>query len=154
MDEVGLAGPRLKPDQSASGERSLLDRFDEVVTIPEFHGTIRKLFADGHYSRAVEDAFKCLNNAVKKKSRLSKDGASLMREAFSPNSPILKLNKFVSGSEKDEQRGYMDIFAGTMTGIRNPRAHEHELKDEPKVALEMLVLANHLMRKLNDSTLS
>lgn len=77
-----------------------------------------------------------------------------MREAFSANSPTLKLNKFVSASEKDEQRGYMDIFAGTMIGIRNPRAHEHELDDEPEVALEILVLANHLMRKLNNSTLS
>ena len=77
-----------------------------------------------------------------------------MKEAFSAKSPVLKLNKFLSGSEKSEQQGYMEMFAGTMTGIRNPRAHEHELDDEPEVALEMLVLANHLMRKLNDSTLS
>ena len=53
---------------------------------------------------------------------------------------------------KDEQRGYMDIFAGSMTGIRNPRAHEHDLADEPEVALELLVLANHLMRKLDAAT--
>ena len=154
MDEAGLGGPRPKPDQSAGGERPLLDRFDEVVTIPELRGTIRELFADGYYSRAVEEAFKCLNNAVKEKSRLRRDGADLMRNAFSAKSPVLKLNEFLSDSEQNEQQGYMDIFAGTMTGIRNPRAHEHELKDEPKVALEMLVLVNHLMRKLNDSTLS
>ena len=143
---------RPEPDQSADGGRSLLDRFDESVPIRELRSVSRKLFADGHYARAVEEAFKYLNNAVKKKSGLTeKDGAALMREAFSANSPVLKLNEYLSDSEKNEQQGYMEMFAGTMTGIRNPRAHEHELDDEPEVALEMLVLANHLMRKLNDS---
>ena len=36
-----------------------------------------------------------------------------------------------------------------MTGIRNPRAHESQLADTPESALEMIVLANHLMRKLD-----
>ena len=75
-----------------------------------------------------------------------------MRMAFSANSPTLQLNAFQSRSEKDEQQGYMDLYAGSMTGIRNPRAHEHGLTDEPEVALELLVLANHLMRKLQAST--
>ncbi len=75
-----------------------------------------------------------------------------MRTAFSANDPVLGLNNLSSRSEKDEQRGYMDIFAGAMTGIRNPRAHDHELNDDPKVALDLLVLANHLMDKLNVAT--
>ena len=77
-----------------------------------------------------------------------------MKEVFSANSPVLKLNAFESQSEKDEQIGYMEIFAGAMVGIRNPRAHEHELADQPEAALEMIVLANHLMRKLSNSTIS
>ena len=72
-----------------------------------------------------------------------------MRTAFSANSPVLRLNAFESESEKNEQQGYMDIFAGSMTGIRNPRAHDHASVDEPDAALELLVLANHLMRKLD-----
>ena len=46
----------------------------------------------------------------------------------------------------------MKIFAGSMTGIRNPRAHQHDLMDDPEVALELLGLANHLMRKLDAAT--
>ena len=152
VDEAGL-GCCPKPDQSAGSGCSPLDRFDEVVSTRELRGVSRRLFADGHYARAVEEAFKYLNNAVKEKSGLEKDGADLMRAAFSAKSPVLKLNKFLSKSEKSEQLGYMEMFAGTMTGIRNPRAHDHELNDQPEVALEMLVLANHLIRKLNDSTI-
>ena len=77
-----------------------------------------------------------------------------MRSAFSANSPVLYLNAFRSQSERDEQQGYMDIFAGSMTGIRNPRAHDYQLADDPRIALELLVLANHLMRKLNASVKS
>ena len=36
-----------------------------------------------------------------------------------------------------------------MIGIRNPRAHEYDLEDSPEEALEMLVIASHLIRMLN-----
>ena len=75
-----------------------------------------------------------------------------MRTAFSAKSPILLLNSFLSQSDRNEQLGYMDLYAGAMTGVRNPRAHEHDMEDDPQVALELLVIANHLMRKLNGST--
>ena len=155
VDEVGLGLSRSEPDEGAINERSLLDRFDEAVSIQKLRAVSRRLFADGHYARAVEEAFKYLNNSVKERSGLTeRDGADLMRAAFSANSPVLKMNRFTSESERSEQRGYMEVYAGTMTGIRNPRAHDHELDDQPEVALEMLVLANHLVRKLDDSTLS
>ena len=41
-----------------------------------------------------------------------------------------------------------------MIGIRNPRAHEYDVEDTPRVALEMIVIANHLMRLLKSSTLA
>ena len=74
-----------------------------------------------------------------------------MRAAFSANNPVIKLNSLQTSSEQNEQRGYMDIYAGAMTGIRNPRAHDHQLTDEPEAALELIVLANHLMRKLDSA---
>ena len=137
------------PDSLVTDPRNWLDRYDENVTFDSLRTASRNLFANGHYARAVEEAFKCLNNTVKDRSGLqSLDGDSLMRRAFSADSPTLKLNGLRSRSEKDEQRGYMDMYAGAMSGIRNPRAHEHELQDPPAVALELLAIANHLMRKL------
>jgi uncharacterized protein (TIGR02391 family) len=104
---------------------------------------------DRHYARAVEEAYKCLDNVVKDKSGLSISGKDLMNQAFSEKNPILKLNDLKTTSERDEQIGYMLIFGGCMTGIRNPRAHEHQKEDAPEVALEMLVWANHLMRMID-----
>ena len=152
VDEAGLGVSRSQLVSRDSQARSLVNQFDEMVTSQDLVDATRQLFVDGHYANAVEDAFKCVNNAVKEKSKVSNDGDSLMRHVFSANSPVLMLNSFQSESDRNEQRGYMDIFAGAMTGIRNPRAHEHEIVDDPETALEMLIIANHLMRKLEHST--
>lgn len=144
--------PEPSPKSWSDADHSLAQRYDSVVTNELIQRASRQLYLDGHYSSSVERAFVCLSNAVKDKSgRTAADGAELMRTAFSAKSPILKLNTFQSPSERNEQQGYMDIFAGSMTGIRNPRAHDHQLLDSPDVALELLVLANHLMRKLDSA---
>lgn len=135
-----------------TGYPTEVERFDSGVTDAALRHASRQLFSDGHYARAVEEAFKCLNNEVKSISGIDdRDGANLMRKVFSANDPTLMLNELQSLSEQDEQKGYMDLYAGSMTGIRNPRAHEHELEDSPEEALEMLIFANHLMRKLRSA---
>ncbi|MBI4200388.1 MAG: TIGR02391 family protein [Chloroflexi bacterium] len=150
--EVNSVGLGPQPSAVEKSARTHLDRFDEIVTFESLRTSSRSLFANGHYARAVEEAFKCLNNVIKEKSRLDElDGDALMRRAFSAENPAIKVNRFRSKSEKDEQRGYMELYAGAMTGIRNPRAHEHQLEDTPEAALEMLTIANHLFRKLESS---
>ena len=151
INEAGLGRPT--ETRGHSGTESEFRRFDEAVTSGAIRKASRALFGDGHYARAVEEAFKCLNNEVKGRSGLSdRDGADLMRAAFSAKLPALKITDLVSLSDRNEHDGYRDIFAGSMTGIRNPRAHEHQLVDQPEVALELLTLANHLMRKLEGAT--
>ena len=149
LSDAGYEVRRMAPPEAVPESGN---RYDVLVTDSQIREASGTLFRDSHFTRAVEEAFKCLNNAVKDKSGLTdRDGAALMRTAFSANAPVLKFRDSKSNSARDEQQGYMDIFAGSMTGIRNPRAHEHELTDEPEIALELLVLANHLMRKLDAS---
>ena len=124
--------------------------FDRLVTNDPLREATRTRFRSRNFADAVQAAFKCLANAVKEKSGdHERDGADLMRHVFGAQSPLLKLNALQSRSDKDEHNGYRDIFAGAMTGIRNPRAHEHEIKDNPAITLELLTMANHLMRKLD-----
>jgi uncharacterized protein (TIGR02391 family) len=90
---------------------------------------------------------------VKSRSLITEiDGASLMERAFSPSSPRLKINKLKTSSQRDQQLGYMKILAGCMTGVRNPRAHEHNFTDDPKTALELLALANHLVKMIKKTS--
>ena len=80
--------------------------FDELITNKSLRKKTRKLFVDGHHARAVEEAYKLIDNFVKKKSNLIDTpltGSNLMNRAFSPNNPILKLNECKTTSEKDEQ---------------------------------------------------
>jgi uncharacterized protein (TIGR02391 family) len=143
LDELpGIARPEIASSRGNCG-------LDAFVTDAELYRTIHKLFKDGHHAQAVERAYKFLNNLVKKVSgRKDLDGAGLMTEVFSPSKPILCLNDMSGRSYKDEQIGYMQIFQGVMTGIRNPRAHEHDWEDTEQRALELLTLANHLVLRV------
>lgn len=130
-----------------------LGQFDALVTDPDLNATCRTLYRDGHHARAVEEAYKFLANAVKGRSgEAVRDGQDLMLHVFSLDNPVLRLNNLRRVSDRDEQAGYRFMLAGAMTGIRNPRAHEHTLRDQEDVALEMLVMANHLMRVVRRST--
>lgn len=145
IDKLGMGRPS-RPKATIPKPEDFVELYDILIKSKELRDATRKLFLDGYYTRAVEEAYKCINNTVKAKSRLSNDGQGLMSQVFSEKNPILKLNKLRTNSHRDEQIGYMSIFGGCMTGIRNPRAHEHKKTDSPEVAFEMLVWANHLMR--------
>ena len=128
-------------------------RFDALVTEPELRRTTRTLFKNEHYVEAVKKAFILLDKAVQERSGLSElTGDKLMRRAFSADNPRLRLNSLHSQSDRDEQRGYMDIYAGVMKGIRNPRSHEVTIDDDVETAIELLTLANHLLRTLGGTT--
>ncbi len=134
----------------ADGTRFWQLQFDFLVTDGGLREACRNLFMDGYHAEAVRNAFTYFDNLVRNKSgQAEKDGADLMRTAFSVNNPILRFNDLKSRSDRNEQQGYMEMCAGAMIGIRNPRSHEHNFVDDPEEALEMLVLANHLVRKVH-----
>ena len=127
--------------------------FDALVTDHGLRQACRNLFSGGHYSLAVCQAFTYLDNMVRDNSGLAeKYGADLIRTVFSAKKPLLRLNKLETLSDRNEQQGYMEMLAGAMIGIRNPRSHEYDFVDGPDEALEMLVMANHFIRMLNKAT--
>lgn len=109
------------------------------------------LYRDGHYANAIEDAVKALNNLVRLRSGLEIDGSALMNTAFSPEKPILRFNELQDASDKDEQRGFMMMFAGAVAGLRNPRAHKL-IKDDPERALEFIAFVSLLAKLLGGAT--
>jgi uncharacterized protein (TIGR02391 family) len=136
-----LSGPNSS-DLAASNEFSL------AVTEPEIVEASRDLVASGHYSFAVQEAFKVVDKFVEEKGGpFDISGTSMMDLAFSPKNPRLYWTDRSTQSEKDEQSGYHRLFTGAMLGIRNPVTHEFNWVDDPDLALELLVFAQHLLRK-------
>jgi uncharacterized protein (TIGR02391 family) len=107
----------------------------------------RSRFEAGHYADAVEAAFKELNTKLKayvqKATGQEFDGADLTNRAFSLSNPIARLADLSTEDGKNIQKGYMQIFAGAMTGIRNPKAHSNVTIDASR-AIHHLHLASLL----------
>jgi len=115
---------------------------------PEIIAVTKTRFESGHYADCAEAAFKHINSVVKDlvKTATGKelDGASLMRSAFSANSPVIEIDNIATETGRNIQQRYMEIFAGSMTGIRNPKAHA-VIEIGKERAIHFIFLASLLM---------
>lgn len=123
----------------------------ELNVHPELMKGVGKLFQDGHYANAVEDACKILEAFVKMRSmRFELSGTDLMQTVFSAKNPILAFNELQTETDKSEQQGMMFLYAGAMLALRNPRSHSLKV-DDPGDALDLLLFINLLMRSLDNT---
>lgn len=122
------------------------------------HPMIRNVSGDklaqGFYADAVESAMKEINTRVKKiymhYRHEEHDGQDLMRKTFSLSNPLLVFEGVDTTSGKNVQDGYMQIFAGAIQGIRNPKAHENtDISRED--AIKRLIFASLLMDKIDEA---
>ena len=115
---------------------------------PRFPKNVRKLFDDSHYPQATFEAFKFVDREVARLAKHGESGFKLMMAVFAEGAPILKLTPCKTTSEKDEQKGYQFLFAGSTLAFRNPRGHEYALRDSPDDCLDQLAVASILLRRL------
>ena len=71
-----------------------------------------------------------------------------MTLVFSARTPVLKFNDGATESDRSEQQGMMQLFAGAMLAFRNPRAHQI-IKDHPEKALEILSFLSFLAKAVD-----
>src|SRR5260221_804702 len=142
----GLEEKLADADEDASGKT--LRAYGGLALHPKIDLAASELYRDGHYANAVEASVKALNLLVRLRSELDIDGTPLMEKAFSPNNPILKFNDLSDQSDRDEQKGFMMMFSGAVSGLRNPRAHGF-IHDDPERALEFIAFVS-LLAKLLD----
>ena len=108
----------------------------------DMHPVILKIAKDryesGHYADSVEYSLKEINNIVKElyksKTDVELDGVDLMRNAFGIKKDKSITLEIDDGSPNDTekkniQEGYMNLFAGSIVGIRNPKAHRNIVID-------------------------
>lgn len=129
-----------------------LTALDGLDLHPEVSRAATKLFRDGHYAEAVGRAVQTLILLVKMRSgRQDLDGDALMRHVFSLKAPLLRFNKLRDRTDEDEQRGMMELFAGAVAALRNPRAHNPLIKDSPERALEYIAFISLLAKRLDEA---
>jgi uncharacterized protein (TIGR02391 family) len=145
---VELFGEEIGGIGDAAAQTSILRAYEGLELHPEIARAASKLYKDGHYANAVEAAVKALNGLVRLRSELEQDGTSLMERAFNPSHPVLRFNALADQSDRDEQKGFMQLFSGSVSGLRNPRAHRF-IKDDPERALEFIAFVS-LLAKLLD----
>lgn len=119
----------------------------------DFPAEVRRLFDNAHYSQATFEALKYVDEEVQRISGSTDFGQSLMMDVFNENKAKLALNALTTVSEINEQTGFKFLFAGTATGIRNPRGHKSGVVDDPDTCLDHLGLASLLLRRLDASGL-
>lgn len=147
---VDIFEERLGEDSEDASSRTIraygsLDLHREIARVAN------KLYQDGHYANAVEAAVKALNGLVRLRSGLEFDGTTLMERAFSPSNPVLKFNSLQDQSDKDEQKGFMQLFSGAVSGLRNPRAHGF-INDDAERALEFIAFVSLLAKLLDEAS--
>jgi uncharacterized protein (TIGR02391 family) len=145
---LALPAPRMLALFSPTGgDSEPASVFARLVTEPEVERVSRDLFMSGHYSISVQEAYKAVDKYVKEKAGSTATGTQLMDHVFGPNAPTLYWTDRKTQSEIDEQRGYHRLYSGAMLGIRNPVIHEFNWVEDPELALELIVFAQHLLRK-------
>ena len=122
--------------------------FEERSIHPQLPTVVKQLFDDGHFSQSTFEAFKFLDQEVRRLSGSSDSGFRLMTRVFAEQSPLIQLTPLGTISEKDEQKGFQFLFAGSVLAIRNPRGHEVAVPDSPDECLDHLSLVSLLLRRL------
>jgi len=130
----------------------LNEKFWEMIH-PSIVNVSKSRYQAGHFADCVEAAFKEINVVVKSIykniTNQDKDGTDLMNKAFTVNDPKIKLSDLSNESEKNIQQGYMQIFAGSIIGIRNPSAHGN-ISLSKEETIHLIFLASLLMNKIDE----
>lgn len=154
---TGLTKKKIQPEHKSSDSIERDCNFFELfwdILHPKIVDVAKSRFEAEHYADSVEAALKEINKIikaiVKKETGEEFDGANLMNRAFSLNKPIVFLDDLDTQTGKDIQKGYMQLFAGSMSGIRNPKAHDN-ININKERAVHFLFLCSLLMFKIDDA---
>jgi uncharacterized protein (TIGR02391 family) len=165
MIAVGLLAP--EPRQMGGGDFMFVTRRAQAIRGQHAFDAFRKasamprellhpIIADrawpnylrGDHDTAVFQAFKEVEVVVRKAGRFGaqKIGVDLMRAAFDPETGPLT-NKSLP---KAERESLSHLFAGAIGSYKNPSSHRTVAIDDAVEAGEMLILASHLLRIVED----
>ncbi len=142
---------KFEDEQDFSGFISTRQLPREILH-PAIAERVWHAFIRADYDEAVHKAFKAVEIAVREACGYDETefGVPMLRKAFnSENGPLTDMSL-----PKPEREAVPHLFAGAYGRFRNPVSHRHVGLDDPVQAIEIILLASHLLRivDLNKST--
>jgi uncharacterized protein (TIGR02391 family) len=130
--------------QTAAGVRE----FRKALELPKerLHPAIAERcyshFMRGQFDTAVFEAYKGLEIAIREAAKYGPEmyGPPMARKAFGENGPLRS-----STAVPAEENGLADLMAGALGSYKNPHSHRN-VALAPDEAVEMIILASHLLR--------
>ena len=106
--------------------------------------TVWMAFMRGEFDIAAFQAMKAVEVAVREAAQLGNEliGVHLMRAAFAPDKGPLA----DTTADRGEQVARMELFTGAIGSYKNPHSHRDVDLTVPAEAVEIILLANHLLR--------
>jgi uncharacterized protein (TIGR02391 family) len=122
----------------------LANLLPKEILHPKIADPVWRAFMRGEFDVAAFQAMKAVEVSVRVASGLGDNliGVKLMREAFAPGAGSLT----DMNTEGGERVGRMELFAGAIASYKNPHSHRDVNLDNPSEAIEIILLANHLLR--------
>jgi uncharacterized protein (TIGR02391 family) len=100
---------------------------------------------------AVFEAIKGLGARIRGLTGVDADGHKLIDQTMSGQEPMLRINKGVTKTERDEQLGVANLAKGLFSAFRNPVAHEPRITwaMTEQDALDVLATLSLIHRRLD-----
>ncbi len=135
---------RTFENEAAFAKQKVARLLPKEILHERFADRVWSSFIRGEFDGAVFQAMKAVEVYVRQASRLDGSylGVKLMTEAFKPDGGILT----DSASEGGERTARMQLFCGAIGSYKNPGSHRDVDMDDPAEAIEIIMLANHLMK--------
>jgi len=107
------------------------------------------------YFHAVQEAVKSVMDRLRRSTGLSTDGSELVSFTLGSDSPVLAINPRQTKSEKDEQRGFLNLIIGVYGMFRNPTSHEARIHwpMSQQDAEDIMSMVSLLHRRLDGATM-
>ncbi len=131
----------------------LRNKLEARGTHPDVIKYCRVLMHQGNHFHAVLEASKSVAEKIRNRSGIAVDGAALADGAFSGSAPILRINNFVTKTDVDEQKGFVNLLKGLFGTFRNPTAHAAQIEwpMSEEDALDLFSLVSYAHRRIDRS---
>ncbi|MFS2036994.1 TIGR02391 family protein [Polaromonas sp. CT11-55] len=123
--------------------------FEELLH-PVIQDKCLPLYRDGHLRESVLNAVIAVYDMIRHRTQSTLDGNALAGQAFGLENGLLIFSEVNTETGQNDQKGFLQIFQGVYTGVRNVKSHSltHDL-DKMKAA-QYLVMLSLLARRVDE----